>query len=98
LAPAAESVCEQVARDSRLNNGKIVVSGPKSVSISSRSATRGQVRRRPLSSRLLRGPESLLRHALGDPREEPSAGKPIAQICEGEAEWLSYSTTTSPRI
>jgi len=26
------------------------------------------------------------------PREEPSAGKPHARICEGEAEWLSYST------
>jgi hypothetical protein len=29
---------------------------------------------------------------LGYPREEPSAGKPHARICEGEAEWLSYST------
>lgn len=27
------------------------------------------------------------------PREEPSAGKPPARICEGEAEWLNYSTT-----
>jgi len=29
-----------------------------------------------------------------DLREEPSAVKPHARICEGEAEWLSYSTTT----
>ena len=29
------------------------------------------------------------------PREEPSAGKPLARICEGEAEWLNYSTTTN---
>jgi hypothetical protein len=28
-------------------------------------------------------------------REEPSAGKPHARICEGEAEWLSYSTATA---
>ena len=27
-------------------------------------------------------------------REEPGAGKPPARICEGEAEWPSYSTTT----
>ena len=26
-------------------------------------------------------------------REEPYAGKPHVRICEGEAEWLSYSTT-----
>jgi hypothetical protein len=39
----------------------------------------------------------LLRHALGDPREEPSAGKPHARICEGEAEWLSYSTIAGNR-
>jgi hypothetical protein len=26
-------------------------------------------------------------------REEPDAGKPHVRICEGEAEWLSYSTT-----
>jgi hypothetical protein len=26
------------------------------------------------------------------------AGKPHARICEGEAEWLSYSTTTRSRI
>ena len=31
---------------------------------------------------------------LGKPQEEPSAGKPPARICEGEAEWLNYSTTT----
>lgn len=29
----------------------------------------------------------------GDFREEPGAGKPHARICEGEAEWPSYSTT-----
>ena len=28
----------------------------------------------------------------GHPREEPGAGKPHARICEGEAEWPSYST------
>src|SRR5271154_2218873 len=33
--------------------------------------------------------------ASGYPREEPSAGKPHARICEGEAEWLSYSTIAS---
>ena len=27
-------------------------------------------------------------------REEPGAGKPPARICEGEAEWPSYSTAT----
>jgi hypothetical protein len=27
-------------------------------------------------------------------REEPGAGKPHAQICEGAAEWPSYSTAT----
>jgi hypothetical protein len=32
---------------------------------------------------------------LGKPQEEPSAGKPPARICEGEAEWLNYSTTTA---
>jgi hypothetical protein len=26
------------------------------------------------------------------PWEEPGAGKPQARICEGEAEWPSYST------
>jgi hypothetical protein len=31
---------------------------------------------------------------LGKPQEEPSAGKPPARICEGDAEWLNYSTTT----
>jgi hypothetical protein len=30
----------------------------------------------------------------GYPQEEPDAGKPHVRICEGEAEWLSYSTTT----
>jgi hypothetical protein len=34
-------------------------------------------------------------HDSGYPREEPSAGKPHARICEVEAEWLSYSTTTA---
>ena len=33
-------------------------------------------------------------HDAGYLREEPGAGKPHARICEGEAEWLSYSTTT----
>ena len=28
------------------------------------------------------------------PREEPSAGNPLARICEGDAEWLNYSTIT----
>lgn len=28
----------------------------------------------------------------GDLREEPGAGKPHARICEGKAEWPSYST------
>src|SRR5437870_2061268 len=28
------------------------------------------------------------------PREEPSAGKPHARICGGEAEWPSYPTTS----
>lgn len=27
------------------------------------------------------------------PREEPDAGKPPVRICEGKAEWPSYSTT-----
>jgi hypothetical protein len=27
-------------------------------------------------------------------REEPGAGDPPARICEGKAEWPSYSTTT----
>ncbi len=27
------------------------------------------------------------------PWEEPGAGNPHARICEGEAEWPSYSTT-----
>jgi hypothetical protein len=31
-------------------------------------------------------------HDAGDVQEEPSAGKPHARICEGEAEWPSYST------
>jgi hypothetical protein len=30
----------------------------------------------------------------GNFREEPGAGKPPARICEGGAEWPSYSTTT----
>jgi hypothetical protein len=34
---------------------------------------------------------------LGKPQEEPSAGKPPARICEGDAEWLNYSTTTNLR-
>lgn len=29
----------------------------------------------------------------GYPREEPGTGNLPARICEGEAEWLSYSTT-----
>ncbi|WP_207904061.1 hypothetical protein, partial [Rhizobium sp. PP-CC-3G-465] len=29
----------------------------------------------------------------GYSREEPGAGNPPARICEGEAEWHSYSTT-----
>jgi hypothetical protein len=29
------------------------------------------------------------------PWEEPGAGKPQARICEGEAEWPSYSTAGS---
>jgi hypothetical protein len=33
----------------------------------------------------------------GDFREEPGAGKPPARICEGKAEWPSYSTTILPR-
>ena len=28
----------------------------------------------------------------GNLREEPGAGNPHARICEGEAEWHSYST------
>jgi hypothetical protein len=35
-----------------------------------------------------------VRHDADDFREEPGAGKPHARICEGEAEWPSYSTTT----
>jgi len=31
---------------------------------------------------------------LGKPQEEPSAEKPLARICEGDAEWLNYSTIT----
>jgi Reverse transcriptase (RNA-dependent DNA polymerase) len=31
---------------------------------------------------------------LDKPQEEPSARKPPARICEGEAKWLNYSTTT----
>ena len=34
------------------------------------------------------------RHDAGYFREEPGAGKPPARICEGEAKWPSYSTTT----
>ena len=34
-----------------------------------------------------------MRHDAGYFREEPGAGKPHARICEGEAEWPSYSTT-----
>lgn len=30
----------------------------------------------------------------GYSREEPGAGNPHARICEGEAKWPSYSTTT----
>ena len=30
-------------------------------------------------------------------REEPGAGKPHARICEGEAEWISYSTIPQTR-
>lgn len=30
----------------------------------------------------------------GYSRKEPGAGKAPAQVCEGETEWLSYSTTT----
>ena len=37
------------------------------------------------------------RHDAGYFREEPGAGKPHARICEGEAEWPSYSTTTRVR-
>jgi hypothetical protein len=33
-----------------------------------------------------------VRPDAGDFREEPGAGKPPARICEGEAEWPSYST------
>jgi len=29
----------------------------------------------------------------GHLREEPYAGEPPLRICEGEVEWLSYSTT-----
>lgn len=32
---------------------------------------------------------------MGYPREEAGAGNPPARICEGEAEWPSYSTTTA---
>ena len=32
--------------------------------------------------------------AVTYPRWEPDAGKPHVRICEGEAEWLSYSTVT----
>jgi hypothetical protein len=31
---------------------------------------------------------------LGNPQEEPSAGKPLARICEGDAQLLNYSTIT----
>ena len=34
-----------------------------------------------------------VQHDAGYLREEPGAGKPHARICEGEAEWPSYSTT-----
>jgi hypothetical protein len=34
-----------------------------------------------------------VRHKAGHFREEPGAGNPPARICEGEAEWRSYSTT-----
>ena len=30
--------------------------------------------------------------------EEPGAGKPPARICEGDAEWPSYSTTISKTV
>jgi len=36
-----------------------------------------------------------VRHDAGYFREEPGAGKPHARICEGEAEWPSYSTNLS---
>ena len=38
-----------------------------------------------------------MRSDAGYFREEPGAGKPHARICEGEAEWPSYSTTTAAR-
>ena len=38
-------------------------------------------------------------YALGNLREGPGAGKPHARICEGEAEWPSYSTgSVQPRL
>jgi hypothetical protein len=42
-------------------------------------------------------PDRWLLANLGKPQEEPSAGKPPARICEGDADWLNYSTTTSER-
>ena len=55
------------------------------------------VQRGALVSREQAGYQRLLGHGseqpdAGDFREEPGAGKPPARICEGEAEWPSYST------
>ena len=36
-----------------------------------------------------------MQHDAGHLQEEPGAGQPHARICEGEAEWPSYSTTTA---
>src|SRR5438128_866668 len=46
--------------------------------------------------------ESPTRARSGEPnrghlREEPYAGKPHVRICEGKAEWPSYSTTLAAR-
>ena len=40
-----------------------------------------------------------MQHGNGDYfREKPGAGKPPAEICEGGAEWPSYSAATAPGL
>jgi hypothetical protein len=48
----------------------------------------------PVRASFTRG--RLLLDDLDKPREEPSAGKPHARICGGEAEWPSYPTIPVP--
>ena len=90
----APSLCETASLSQRLPVGRATdrVQEPSTAQPEEPTHGLGLVRRGDGAS----APTASAYHSsldAGNFREEPGAGKPHARICEGKAEWPSYSTT-----